>query len=102
VLAYTTNGSAAPIQLWPNTIAPAIKITNQASAQRRSTSSVVRGQPGQWVPTDIMEPRLAPREDQDRERDHQRQHGADHDEGERQRQVAPRRNPMQWYQQAGE
>ncbi len=30
--------------------------------------------------------------------DHQRQHGADHDEGERQRQVAPRRNPMQWYQ----
>jgi hypothetical protein len=49
-----------------------------------------------------MEPRLAPREDQDRERDHQRQHGADHDEGERQRQVAPRRNPMQWYQQEGE
>jgi hypothetical protein len=46
----------------------------------------------------MMEPRLAPREDQDCEGDHQRQHGADHDEGERQPQVTPRRDPMQWYQ----
>ena len=42
VLAYISNGSAAPIQRCPKTIAPSTKITSQASAQTRSTASVVR------------------------------------------------------------
>ena len=42
MLAYTSNGSAAPIQRWPKTIAPSTMITNQASAHTRSTGSVVR------------------------------------------------------------
>ena len=42
VVAYTSNGSADPIQRRPPSTAPMIMITSQARAQTRITSSVVR------------------------------------------------------------
>jgi hypothetical protein len=74
--------------------------TSRQTRSRRSDWSTDPGWPSSPVPPrrTWRRParrrwRLAPREDQDCEGDHQGQHGADHDEGERQRQVAPRRDP---------
>ena len=47
---------------------------------------------------DPFKTRLAPGVDQDRKGDQQGEGGTDHDEGERQRQVTPRGNPVQWYE----
>ena len=56
------------------------------------------GQSGQRPPAQLGEPRLPPGQQQHHEREREGQRGADHHEGEGQRQVVPGRDPVQRYQ----
>ena len=72
--------------------------TYELYAVRYATISHDGRHAGHCSPTNALETGLAPGEDQDYKGDQQRENGSGHDKGERQREVAPRRDPMQWYE----